>query len=46
MIIRASCYEEARSIAESDPFVSTGTESYELRTWQLSCEENNHLGAG
>ncbi|MDO3676226.1 YciI family protein [Paenibacillus ehimensis] len=46
VIIRASSCEEARSVAESGPFVSTGTESYELRAWQLSCEENNHLGAG
>ncbi|MFD2442845.1 YciI family protein [Bacillus sp. CGMCC 1.16607] len=43
VIIRAASYEEAKRIAESDPFVSSGTESYELRTWQLSNEENNHL---
>lgn len=46
IIIRAGSYEEADRIARNDPFVSSGTESYELRTWELSCEENNHLGAG
>jgi len=46
VIVRAASKEEAIAIAESDPFVSSGAESYELRTWELSCEANNHLGAG
>ncbi|WP_082651658.1 YciI family protein [Gorillibacterium timonense] len=46
VIIQAESYEEADQIARRDPFVSSGTESYELRTWELSNEENNHLGAG
>lgn len=46
IILRAASHEEAMEIAESDPFVSSGVERYELRTWQLSCEENNHLGMG
>lgn len=46
VIIKAASREEADSIARRDPFVSSGAESYELRTWELSCEENNHLGAG
>ncbi len=46
VIVRASSYEEAKSIAESDPFVKEEVETYEVRTWQLSCEENNHMGMG
>ncbi|NNN07000.1 MAG: hypothetical protein HKL90_13975 [Elusimicrobia bacterium] len=46
LIIKAPSHLEARRIAESDPFVSGGIENYELRTWEISCEENNHLGAG
>ena len=38
--------DEAKTIAENDPFVVSGVESYELRTWELSCEENNHMGMG
>lgn len=45
-IIRADSLEAARMIAESDPFVKSGVESYELRTLHLSCKENNHLGMG
>jgi uncharacterized protein len=46
IIIKAASYEEADETARKDPFVSSGAESYELRTWELSCEDNNHLGAG
>lgn len=46
IIIRAESLEEARSIAASDPFVKEGYENFELRTLELSCEENNHLGMG
>ncbi|MBI5629390.1 MAG: hypothetical protein HY921_00740 [Elusimicrobia bacterium] len=46
LIVKAPSCEEARRIAESDPFISSGFENYELRTWELSCEENDHLGAG
>lgn len=46
IIIRANSLEEAKTIAEQDPFVLNGVESYELRTWEISCEENNHLGMG
>ncbi|GGF84135.1 hypothetical protein GCM10010912_31700 [Paenibacillus albidus] len=44
VIIRAASLEEAVSIAESDPYVSTGIRSYVLRTWCLSHEGNGHLG--
>lgn len=46
MIIKAASYEEAKRIAERDPFITEGYETYELRTWELSCAENNHLGMG
>lgn len=46
VIIQASSWEEAAEIAERDPFVSSGAESFELRIWNLSCEDNNHLGMG
>lgn len=46
VIITTSSPEEARKIASDDPFVSEGAETFEVRTWLLSCEENNHLGMG
>ncbi len=46
VIIKADSYVEAVRIAESDPFVKEGFETYELRTLELSCEENNHMGMG
>ncbi|MBA9087426.1 uncharacterized protein YciI [Fontibacillus solani] len=46
VIIKASSYEEAKKIAESDPYIVSGVETYELRTWELSCEANNHMGMG
>ena len=46
IVIRASSLEEANSIAMSDPFVAHEVENYEIRTWQLSCEANNHMGMG
>lgn len=46
VIVRAESIEEAKTIAEADPFVREGVETYALRTWELSCEENNHMGMG
>ncbi|WP_410771766.1 YciI family protein [Fontibacillus sp. BL9] len=46
VIIEAENLEEAKALAERDPFVKSGTENYELRAWEISCEENNHLGMG
>jgi len=46
VVFRANSLDEARKIAESDPFVMEGYETYELRTLELSCEENNHMGMG
>lgn len=46
VIIKADSFEQAKSIAESDPFIVSGAESYEIRTVELSCEENKHMGFG
>ncbi|MCP4448185.1 MAG: hypothetical protein GY811_23035 [Myxococcales bacterium] len=46
IIARAASENEARLIAEADPFVTSGAETYELRRWELSRRGNNHLGMG
>lgn len=46
VVIRAESMEQAKVIAESDPFITSGLESYEIRTMEVSSEENNHLGMG
>jgi len=46
MIIRAANLEEAQQIARNDPFVRQGVRIAEVRAWELSCEENNHMGMG
>lgn len=46
VIIEAEGMEEAMQWAEQDPYVKSGAENYEIRTWEISCEENNHLGMG
>lgn len=46
VILRCVSEEEARAIAEADPFVRSGAESYELRKLEVSCRDNNHLGMG
>lgn len=46
IIIKASSLEEAADIAASDPFVRSEVETFEVRTLELSCEENNHMGFG
>jgi uncharacterized protein YciI len=43
VLVRAGDMDEARRIAEADPFVAEGFESYELRTLLISCRENNYL---
>ena len=46
IVLKASSLEEARQIAAADPFVSEGARTCTVRTWLLSCEENNHMGMG
>ena len=46
VILKVDSYSEALEIAKSDPFVKQGFETFELRTWELSNSENNHMGMG
>jgi len=46
VILRGVSAEEARAIAEADPFITSGAEAYELRKLEVSCRDNNHLGMG
>jgi len=46
VIINVPDIEGATQIAEADPFVKEGVRTYTLRSWELSCEDNNHLGMG
>lgn len=46
VVLRGVSEDEARAIAEADPFVTSGAETYELRKLEVSCRENNHLGMG
>ena len=43
VIISAEDINEATEIAMSDPFISSGCKSYEIRTLELANEENNYL---
>lgn len=46
VIIKARSLDEATKIANSDPFVKNKLRRLEIRTLELSHEENNHLGMG
>lgn len=46
VIINAANIVASTKIAKSDPFVVSGVRTFEIRTWELSCEENNHMGMG
>lgn len=46
LIIKTENKAAAIEIAEQDPFVKEGYETYEIRTLLQSCEKNNHLGMG
>ena len=43
VIIKADSLETAKSIAESDPFITEGFSTYELRTLELANKENHYL---
>lgn len=44
IILKVGSFQEAKELAEADPFVRDGVETYELLTGRLSCQENNHMG--
>lgn len=44
VIFKAESITEAKAVAEADPFVKGGYRTYELRTLELSCAENDHMG--
>ena len=46
LILKADSLEEAKTIAVKDPFVQAGVRCFDVRGWELSCEENNHMGMG
>ena len=43
VIIKADLLEAAKSIAESEPFITEGFGTYELRTLELANKENHYL---
>ncbi len=44
VVLNVADETQARDIAEQDPFIRSGAESYVLREWELSCRDNHHLG--
>lgn len=42
VILNCENTEEARKIAESDPFIADGYKIYELRTLEIANKENNY----
>lgn len=43
VVFTADDLKEATDIANSDPFISSGCKTYEIRTLELANEENNYL---
>lgn len=43
VIVKAESYEEAKKVAELEPCVKEGFESYEIRKWEVAHEKNNYL---
>lgn len=43
VVFEAEDLDEATTIAKSDPFISSGCKSFELRTIEVANEENNYL---
>ena len=41
--LAAGSFEEAKKIAESDPFISEGYKTFELRTLEVANKDNNYL---
>ncbi|HOT75722.1 MAG TPA: YciI family protein [Candidatus Wallbacteria bacterium] len=43
VIVKAANIEEAKKIAESDPFIKKGFDTYEVRQWLMGSKENDFL---
>ncbi len=43
VVVRAESVEAATKIAESDPFVTEGVRTFEVRTWLLANRGNGYL---
>ena len=43
VVYLADNLEEATDIAKSDPFISSGCKTFEVRTLEVANEENNYL---
>ncbi|MDF2870603.1 MAG: hypothetical protein K0R05_2178 [Anaerocolumna sp.] len=43
VVFSAQDKDEADRIAQSDPFISSGCKTYELRTMEIADETNNYL---
>jgi uncharacterized protein len=43
VILSAQNLDEATQIAQSDPFITSGCKTFEIRTIELANEENNFL---
>ena len=43
VVLSADNLEEATNIAKSDPFISSGCKTFEIRTLEEANEENNYL---
>jgi len=43
VVVKAANMEEAKKIAESDPFIKKGFDTYEIRQWLIGSKENDFL---
>jgi uncharacterized protein len=43
VIFNVSSYNEALLLAQKDPFIAEGYKTFELRTMEVACKENNYL---
>ena len=43
VVFNADSKEEAKEIAEADPFISSGCKTYELRRLEVASAENHYL---
>jgi putative intracellular protease/amidase/uncharacterized protein YciI len=43
VVLRVATASEAENIAAADPFVTRGLRRADVRRWQISCDDSNHL---